>query len=596
MPTETIAASSGHGRGILNSFSGRRWVLRGSDDERARALSRDAGISLVLAELLVARGIGADAVAEYLNPTLRNLLPEPLLLKDMQRAIERVRLAMEGQERIAVFGDYDVDGSSSAALLVNFFAALGTNVRLYVPDRLTEGYGPSASALLALKGEGISLVITVDCGASAVEALTEAQRQGLDVIVLDHHPVEASPPVIAHVNPNQPGDLSEQRHLCAAGVTFLFTVGLNRALREGGCYEGKDLAEPDLMSLLDLVALATICDVVPLVGVNRAFVRAGLVRLARLERPGLAALASVARIAPPFTPHHLGFGLGPRINAGGRIGKCSLGAELLSTADRATADEIATLLDLHNRERQNIEKAMLAEAVAAASGQANAAFLLAANEGWHSGVVGVVAGRLKERFLKPAFVVGFEGGMGRGSARSVVGVDVGAMVRQALEMSIIDGGGGHAMAAGFSLRASQLEGFHAFLVERFAQGADSEEARTLQIEAVVGPRGATPGLVEEIAKAGPFGAGNPEPFVMVPDGRVAFAEKVGDDHVRLRLVGADGARLDAIAFRTASQPLGKAQLAARGRTIHAVGKLRREEWQGRERVQLHLEDAAAADA
>jgi single-stranded-DNA-specific exonuclease len=335
--------------------------------------------------------------------------------------------------------------------------------------------------------------------------------------------------------------------------------------------------------------------VVPLLGVNRAFVQAGLARIVQLKRPGIGALAAIAKLAPPFTSYHLGFMLGPRINAGGRVGKCSLGAELLHTRDTACAGEIATLLDLHNRERQSIEKAMLVEAIEAATLQTNSAFILASKEGWHSGVVGIVAGRLKDRFLKPAFVVGFEGGLGRGSARSISGRDIGALVRLAHDRKIIDAGGGHAMAAGFSLRASQLDGFRAFLVEEFLRSDVVGNSGALEIDTIVSPRGATPALVDEMTKAGPFGAGNPEPLVGVTDARVVFAETVGQDHVRLRLAGSDGARLDAIAFRAAGLPLGKALLGARGRPIHAVGHLRCDEWQGRKRVQLRLEDAALAD-
>jgi single-stranded-DNA-specific exonuclease len=448
-----------------------------------------------------------------------------------------------------------------------------------------------------LKGEGISLVITVDCGAAAYDALNTARDIGLDVVVLDHHAVETLPPAVAQVNPNQPGDTSGQGQIAAAGVAFLFLVALNRALREDGWYARKGMAEPDLRNALDLVGLATVADVVPLTGVNRAFVRAGLAKMSELARPGLAALIAVTKAQPPFTPYHLGFVLGPRINAGGRVGGCSLGVQLLTSTDRAGADALALRLDMHNRERQALETMVLDEAVAMAANQDNAPFVLASNEGWHAGVVGIVAGRLKERFNKPAFVAGFEGGLGRGSARSVMGVDIGAMVRGAREAGLIDTGGGHAMAAGFSLRPEQVDAFRGYLTEQFAREAAAlAGANELDIETVVSPRGAVPELVSEIALAGPYGAGNPEPLVIVPDAQVAFADIVGKNHVRLRLIGGDGARLDAIAFRVADQPLGQALLAARGKRIHAAGRLRADEWQGRARVQLQLEDAAAAGA
>lgn len=593
MEPERSVASSEPAFKVARSFSGRPWRWRARDDHKAAALARDAKISLSLAQLLCARGVGESEVGEYLRPTLRHWLPEPLLLKDMERAIARTRAALEAREKIAIFGDYDVDGSASVAMLAQFFSALGGCPRIYVPDRLREGYGPSAAALTQLQNEGAALAITVDCGAAAHEALLAARECGLDVVVLDHHAVDVAPPAFAHVNPNQPDDASGNGHLCATGVAFIFLVGLNRVLRESGFYVRRGIQEPDLRLALDLVGLATICDVVPLVGVNRAFVRLGLARMVP-GRTGIAALARIARVVPPYTPYHLAFMFGPRINAGGRIGKCSLGAELLGATDAVLADEMATLLDLHNRERQSLEKSILERAVAFASSQQNSAFLLVSEEGWHSGVVGIVAGRLRERFSKPSFVVGFEGGQGRGSARSIPGVDLGAIVRLAREKGLIDGGGGHAMAAGFSLARSQLAGFESFLMNELSGiAAKIDASQVLEVEAAISPGAATPAMADELALAGPFGAGNPEPHLVVPDALLVHAEIVREDHVRLRLRGADGARLDAIAFRAAQLPLGKALLAARGSQIHAVGRLRAEDWQGHRRVQLHVEDAAA---
>ena len=581
--------------GVARSFSGRRWILQKADDEAVRELARSSGVSVTLARLLASRGVRSDEIADVLNPTLKRLLPEPNSLLDMERAVARARAAIESGERIAVFGDYDVDGSCSAAILQGFLSALGNPPRLYIPDRMTEGYGPSAKALLQLKDEGMGLVITVDCGATAADALAAARDAGLDVIILDHHAVETAPPAFAQVNPNRQGDMSGLGHLCAAGVTFLFAVALNRALREAGWYVKKGVAEPDLRGQLDLVGLATICDVVPLIGVNRAFVRAGLSQMAKHERAGLAALASVAKIAPPFTPYHHGYVLGPRINAGGRVGRCSLGVELLTTRDGTEAEEFALALDLHNRERQAIEKLILEEAVAMAALQDNAPFLYAAKEGWHAGVVGIVAGRLKDRFGKPSFVAGFEGGMARGSARSVPGIDIGAVVRAAKESGLLLSGGGHAMAAGFSLTAEQAEPFQNFLATRFAQDGEAlAGAFDLHLDTLVSPAGATEALVSDIAQAGPFGAGNPEPVVAATDVRVVFADVVGRDHVRLRLAGGDGARLDAIAFRAAGQPLGKGLLGSRGKVVHIAGRLKVDDWNGRVRVQLQVEDAAPA--
>ncbi|MEI9993807.1 MAG: single-stranded-DNA-specific exonuclease RecJ [Rhizomicrobium sp.] len=582
--------------GVARSFTGRRWRLAAGDDAAAQVLARDKAISPALARLLLARGVAAADVADYLNPTLRRFLPEPLTLKDMDRAVARVLRAIEAGEKIAVWGDYDVDGSTSAALLSEFFAALGVQARIYIPDRMTEGYGPNAAGLLKLRDEGTALVVTVDCGAGAVAALTAARDAGLDVVVLDHHAVETPPPAYAHVNPNQPGDTSALGHVCAAGITFLFVVALNRALRDAGFYARRAIAELDLRNLVDLVGLATVADVVPLIGVNRAFVRLGLMRLNTLERPGFAALSKVANIAPPFTPYALGFLFGPRINAGGRVGRSSLGVELLTATDPVLADELALALDTHNRERQALEKMILDDAIALSAEDA-APFLLVSKEGWHPGVVGIVAGRLKDRYGKPAFVAGFEGGYGRGSARSVAGVDIGAMIRVARDAKLIDTGGGHAMAAGFGLRPEQVDGFRAFLAEQFAKaGAALGAALELELDTVVSPSGATVALVEEFAQAGPFGAGNAEPLVVIPDAQVVFADTVGKDHVRVRLAGGDGSRIDAIAFRVADMPLGKALLASRGKRIHAVGRLRADEWQDNKRVQLQIDDAAPAGA
>jgi single-stranded-DNA-specific exonuclease len=578
--------------GVTRSLTGRRWRLIESDDVTVGSLAQSANISMTLARLLAARGVKDETAQAYLHPTLKHLLPEPGTLKDMDLAVARVRRAIEAGEQVAIFGDYDVDGSASAAILYGFLSSVGLPPRVYIPDRQTEGYGPNATALSKLKGDGVSLVITVDCGAGAVGALTSAKELGLDVIVLDHHAVESVPPAVAHVNPNQPGDTSNLGHVCAAGVTFLFVVAMNRALRDGGWYESKNVAVRDLLEFVDLVGLATICDVVPLIGVNRAFVRTALARMAKRDRPGLAALAEVAGIVPPFTPYHLGFIFGPRINAGGRVGRSGLGVDLLTASEPERASEFAKCLDTHNRERQAVEKMILTEAVVMAANQANAPFVFVAQEGWHAGVVGIVASRLKDRFGKPSFVVGLEGRMGRGSARSIAGVDIGAAVRLARDQKLIDSGGGHAMAAGFTLRAEQTAPFREFLTGFFATSSDRLASNEVTIDSIVSPSGATVALVDEFARAGPFGAGNAEPIVAVPDVQVRFADVVGKDHVRLRLSGPDGNVLDAIAFRAVGIELGAGLFSARGRTIHAVGRLRADPWNGHRRVQLQLEDAA----
>ncbi|MGD0190070.1 MAG: single-stranded-DNA-specific exonuclease RecJ [Rhizomicrobium sp.] len=580
---------------VEQSFTGRRWVLPEVDEDAVRATSRAANISPWLGRILTARGVAAEDAGKYLNPTLRDLMPEPFRLKDMEKAVARAQRAIASGERIAVFGDYDVDGSSSSALLAGFLADIGCSQTIYIPDRMSEGYGPSAAALLKLKDSGIDLVVTVDCGAAAIEPLKAAHEAGLDVIVLDHHSIEAPNEwAYAQVNPNQPGDLSGQSQLCAAGVVFLFLVALNRGLRDCGWYTSNAMTPPDLLELVDLVGLATICDVVPLTGINRAFVRTALARISANPRPGLNAISQIAKIDGPITPYHFGYVFGPRINAGGRVGRCSLGAELLSARDPECAMVVALQLERHNRERQAIEAIIVEEAIAQASTQDNQPFLLVAGEGWHSGVVGIVAGRLKERFSKPAIAIGLENGAGRGSARSVPGFDIGAAVRTARERGLVGNGGGHAMAAGFSLPANGLDALREFFLEQFAQravGLDND--RSLELSGLVSPAGATVALIEEIAKAGPYGSGNMEPRLALPDVRVAFADVVGKDHVRMRLEGGGG-RLNAIAFRAANSPLGEGLLGARGGRIHAAGTLKSDRWNGRAQVQLIVEDAASA--
>jgi single-stranded-DNA-specific exonuclease len=594
MSVSALSPENAAAFGVARSFSGRKWILQRVDENAAREMALASGISSALARLLVGRGVKPADVQDVLNPTLKRSMPDPLVLLNMDKAVARAKAAVESGESIAIFGDYDVDGSCSSALLHDFLAALGVKARIYIPDRMTEGYGPSANAMRTLRGEGASLVITVDCGATATDALSAAREAGLDVVVLDHHAVETLPPAFAQVNPNQAGDTSGLTYLCAAGVTFMFVVALNRVLREAGYYTSKNIPEPDLRDLLDLVGLATICDVVPLIGVNRAFVRSGLALFGE-KRAGFAALASVAKVTGPYTPYHMGYVFGPRINAGGRVGRCTLGADLLTTHDGTEAEEFALALDLHNRERQAIEKLILEEAIAMAALQDNAPFLFAAKEGWHAGVVGIVAGRLKDRFGKPSFVAGFEGGLARGSGRSIPGVDIGAIVRAAKDAGLIATGGGHAMAAGFSLTMEQEGPFQAFLAQRFAEGGEALAGTLdLHIDTLISPAGATEAMVREIAQAGPYGAGNPEPLVAIADARVVFADIVGKDHVRLRLAGGDGARLDAIAFRVADTDLGRGLIASRGKAIHAAGRLKIDEWNGRTRVQLQIEDAAPA--
>jgi single-stranded-DNA-specific exonuclease len=547
------------------------------------------------------RGIGVEEVTEYLAPSLKRLMPDPYVVTDMEQAAMRIADALVRGERIAIFGDYDVDGATSTALLAGFLRAAGADPLIHIPDRIFEGYGPNVGAVQSLARRGARLLITVDCGTTSLEPLAEAKRMGLDVVVIDHHQAdEALPSAVAIVNPNRLDDLSTLGHLAAVGLVFLTIVAVNRELRRRGFWSGPR-QEPDLLGFLDLVALGTVADVVPLRGLNRAFVAKGLLAMRRRERIGLTALMDVGRLSGPPEPWHLGFLLGPRINAGGRIGRADLGVNLLLEEDVSEAARIAGDLDRLNRERQVIEQATLgqaeAEALAALGSDEKGAVIVTASEGWHLGIVGLVAARLKEQFGRPAFAIALEpGDAGTGSGRSIAGVDLGRAVRDAVAEGLLIKGGGHAMAAGVTLRKTALAPFRAFLEERLAR--DVEAARqdnALLIDAAMTATAATSEFHATIANAGPFGAGNPEPIIALPSHAIAYAEEVGQAHVRVRIKSGEGTFLNAIAFRTAGQKLGDALLKGRGQRMHVAGSLAVDRWQGQERVQLRIIDVASID-
>jgi single-stranded-DNA-specific exonuclease len=504
-------------------------------------------------------------------------------------------------ESIAIFGDYDVDGATSAALLASFLRSAGADPLIHIPDRIFEGYGPNVGAIQSLADRGARLLVTVDCGTTSLEPITQAKRMGLDVVVIDHHQAdEVLPPAVAIVNPNRLDDLSKLTYLAAVGLVFLTIVAINRELRRRGFWTGAR-PEPDLLGFLDLVALGTVADVVPLKGLNRAFVAKGLLAMRRRERIGLTALMDVGRLSGPPESWHLGFLLGPRINAGGRIGRADLGVNLLLEQDSIEATRMAEELDRLNRERQAIEQATLghaeAEALAALGLEEKGAVVVTASEGWHPGIVGLVAARLKERFGRPAFAIALEpGDSGTGSGRSIAGVDLGRAVRQAVAEGLLVKGGGHAMAAGVTLRRSALAPFRAFLEDKL--GHDVEVARrdnALLIDAAMTANAATSEFHATIASAGPFGAGNPEPIVALPSHTIVFVEQVGQAHVRVRFKSGEGATINAIAFRAAGQNLGDALLKNRGQKVHVAGTLALDRWQGRERVQLRIIDVASTD-
>ncbi len=584
--------------GVARSLTGRRWLARLTDERAAMALAQRLQVPEIVGRVLSARGVGVDEADTFLNPVLKNLLPDPGELRGMEEGTGRLARAVTEGERIAVFGDYDVDGATSAALLARFFAAVGGRCETYIPDRLREGYGPNEAALLRLRENGVSVVVTVDCGTGAHGPLEAAAAAGLDVIVVDHHQAEALlPRAVAVINPNRLDETSPHRQLAAVGVAFLRVVGLNRVLRGAGWYGARP--EPDLMQWLDLVALGTVCDVVPLTGVNRALVAQGLKVMARRENPGLRALADVAGLTEAPGTYHAGFILGPRINAGGRVGQADLGVRLLTTEDAAEAGAIARRLDELNRERREIEAAVFEHALARVEeGEEQtpgAPLIFAAGEGWHPGVIGIVASRLKERFNRPACVVSLDGGKGSCSGRSVSGVDLGAAVIAARQAGLLVKGGGHAMAAGFTVERRRLDELIGFLTQRVADAVgERPPVPSLRLDGALTVAAASRDLVETLSRVGPFGSGNPEPRFAIAAARLAYADVVGSNHLKCTLAGAEGGRLNAIAFRGLDTDLGPALLNHDGAPFHVAGRLRVNTWRGHSAVEFLIDDAAPA--
>ncbi|QEX22621.1 single-stranded-DNA-specific exonuclease RecJ [Hypericibacter adhaerens] len=583
--------------GVERSVSGKRWRVRLSDERLGLMLAQRHGLPEIVGRVLAARGIGADEVPGFLEPRLRDQLPDPSRLKDMDRAVARLVQALVQGQRIAVFGDYDVDGATSSALLQRFFAAIGHPIERYIPDRLSEGYGPNLPALLKLRERGIDLVITVDCGITAHEPLEGAVAAGLEVIVIDHHKAEPRlPAVAAVVDPNRLDEPPGLGQLAAVGVAFLLVVALNRALRAASWY-GADRPEPDLLQWLDLVALGTVADVVPLTGINRALVTQGIKVLGKRANAGLAALSDVARLEGAPSAYHLGFLLGPRVNAGGRVAKADLGARLLSTMDATEAKTLAAELDGFNRERQQIEMAVLEQAIAAVEqgGGRSGDLVFCASAGWHPGVIGIVASRLKDRYNRPAFVVALEGGIGKGSGRSVPGFDLGSAVLAARQAGLLVNGGGHAMAAGLTVEEGKLGALRDFLAGRVADHVgDGALVPELGLDGALQPGAATVDLMNMLERLAPFGSGNAEPRFALPAVRVVKADPVGENHLRCILAGGGSGRLKAIAFRARDNEIGRALAQTGSPALHIAGHLRADRWNGREDVQFVIEDVAAA--
>ena len=555
----------------------------------------------ILTQLLLTRGVEREDIARNANPTMREFLPDPSEFKDMDSAAERIVQAILTKEKITIYGDYDVDGATSAALMVTLLRQLGAEAEYYIPDRLLEGYGPSGEALVRLADEGSSLIVTVDCGAMAYDALGMAHEAGVDVIVVDHHKCAAElPRAAALVNPNRldENDLAASHgHLAAVGVAFLLAIALIRTLRERGYFEDREV--PDLMGLLDLVALGTVADVAALHGLNRAFVTQGLKVMARRERTGMAALIDASRLKRAPQCSDLGFALGPRINAGGRVGESTLGVRLLTTSDADEAREIAEQLSALNEERRAIEAEVQQAAEGQIAAQHNQSVQIIAGAGWHPGVIGIVAGRIKEKTGKPSIVIALDkdDGTGKGSGRSISGVDLGAAIIAAREQGLLVAGGGHAMAAGLTIEQGHIREFAEFLDQRLAKDvARALENQVMKLDIAVAPGGLTPSLVETLDQAGPYGVGWPGPRVAVGPVRIIKADIVGKDHLRIIAAGEDGRSFKGIAFRAAESEMAQTLMhRSSGKRFHLAGRVKIDDWGSRPQAELHLEDAAFAD-
>ncbi len=589
--------------GVAHSATGRLWRDRLDPRGAAKALAISQRYQLpeMLARVLAGRGVEIDAVEDFLDPTIRKLLPDPYSVTQMEVAAKRIADAASRGEQVAIFGDYDVDGATSSALLAWHLRHCGLDPLIHIPDRIFEGYGPNVEAVQKLAAKGATLLITVDCGTTSFEPFVEAKRLGMGIVVIDHHQTGDELPVVdALVNPNRPDDLSGLGHLAAVGLVLVTLVAVNRELRARGFWTDAR-PEPDLLGQLHHVALGTVADVASLVGLNRAFVAKGLIALRRREHIGHTALMDVARLNGPPEAWHLGFMLGPRINAGGRIGQADLGVRLLLEGDISKAASIAAELDRLNQERRLIEQKAEAEAegeaLASLGIEDKGAVIVTASEGWHPGVVGLVASRLKEKFARPAFAIALEpGGTGTGSGRSISGVDLGKAVRRAVHDGILQKGGGHAMAAGITLKKERLAEFRAYIETALAEDvAKSRHINELLIDGAVSARAVTPEFVAMLNRASPYGSGNPEPIVALPSHQLVYAEEVGQAHLRVRLKAGDGSIVNGIAFRSIGQKLGNALLENRGQPLHVAGSLAVDRWQGTERVQFRVSDVAVPD-
>lgn len=578
------------------SAKGKLWSLRECDENKALAIKQKFNVSDILARLLAIKDIEIEDIEDFLNPRIRNLLPDPNHLKDMEKAVDRIFSAIKNDENIVIYGDYDVDGATSSAILRRFFDSLEVNNKTYIPDRISEGYGLNTNALTELKQKGADLVITVDCGIVSFEPIAKAKEQGLDVVVIDHHlSTENLPEAFAVVNPNRFDENNELTNLCAAGVVFLLVISLNRKLRDAGFY--KDKSEPNIMEYLDLVALGTVCDVMTLTGLNRAYVNQGLKVMSAQRNTGLNALAEIAELDRKPDVYSLGFIFGPRINAGGRVGNCRLGSDLLSTNCPDTAKEIASALDKLNTERQEIEKQTLEEAYnQAESLSKESPFIMVSNKGWHPGVIGIVAGRLKETYNKPAAVIAFDGSLGKASARSVEKVDIGRAIANAKIKGFLVDGGGHKAAGGFTVEESKLKEFYDFVCNQISdEYLVYSNDNSIKADLCVNLSSLNVGFFEELQKLGPFGNGNPEPRIIIENVKMSNQKIYSDKHICYFMndasaMGNIGGSVKAISFNVMGTELGDSLLSANGRSASVFGKLKKNEWNGQENIEFIIDD------
>jgi len=596
-PHETPASAGvteAHVLNVASSVLGKKWAFSATDERLAQGISQSFGLPEILGRLLVSRGIGFDDVDGFLNPALKTQLPDPSSLQDMDKAAERLADAIVKKQKIAVFGDYDVDGATSGALLKRFFKSVGADLRIYIPDRIVEGYGPNAPALLKLKAEGMDVVITVDCGITAFDPLEAGTAAGLDIVVLDHHRAEAKlPNAYAVVNPNRLDDNSGQGQLAAVGVSFLAIVAINRILRTRNFYNAQQ-PEPRILQWLDIVALGTVCDVVPLTGINRAFVAQGLKVMAMRQNPGLVALGDVAGLSEAPGTFHAGFVFGPRVNAGGRVGEAGLGARLLSTDDPLEAKSIALQLHQYNAERKELEKNVLDEAIERAAEQ-DGLVLMVDGDGWHPGVIGIVAARLKEKYNRPACVIAFdENGIGKASGRSVSGIDLGGAVISAKEKGLLINGGGHKMAAGFTVARDRLPELVAYINQHVQTQLNGQPfAPELRIDSVLSLHALTMDLIEKLNMLAPYGAGHAEPRFALTGVKIIKPRVVGENHVSCFIQDTSGgASLKGIAFRAMDSDLGEMLLKAGSAPVHIAGHVSVNEWNGKKTVDFQIVDAA----